>query len=181
MGSKLYSINLLVLVSYFWSKIKIKLNSAYIILVLYQILSDMPYLYKYPRFQVTVDCLVIAKSTLSVLLIKRANNPFKNLWAIPGGFVDPLEPLKDAALRELQEETGVNINEADQFRTYGNPTRDPRGRNITIVYARLLESELEAKGGDDASEAKWFALENLPSLAFDHQQIIKEAAEFYSL
>lgn len=141
----------------------------------------MPYIYKYPRFQVTVDCLLVCIPKKSVLLIRRENEPFKNLWAIPGGFVDPTEGLESAAIRELAEETSVRIDYAQQFKTYGNPGRDPRGRNISIVFTQTVEYEIEAVGADDASEAKWFPVNKLPSLAFDHKVILNDVFQYYAL
>ena len=111
-----------------------------------------------------------------VLLIQRKNPPFKNYWALPGGFVDPEEDLQDAALRELNEETSIVVDMLHQFKTYGNPNRDERGRVVTVAFwAKVPISNLTPKAQDDAKAVKWFFLDDLPDLAFDHLQIILDA------
>ena len=133
------------------------------------------YCYDFPKPSVTTDCIVIRKiSTPEILLIKRKHNPYINHWALPGGFVEIDEELEKGAIRELKEETGINLSELRQFRTYGKPGRDPRGRTISIVYFAVLENTTQVIAGDDASEAEWFALDNLPNLAFDHSEILKD-------
>jgi 8-oxo-dGTP diphosphatase len=132
------------------------------------------YTYPYPRPMVCTDCIVIAPfdGIKKILLIKRGNDPYKGTWALPGGFVEMEEDLEDAAKRELAEETGINISSMKQFATYGKPGRDPRGRNISIVYYHISEKVLETSAGDDAAECRWFAINDLPELAFDHGEII---------
>lgn len=134
--------------------------------------------YDYPRPMVTTDIIVfntINKSTL-ILLIKRLYEPFKNSWALPGGFVDKDEPLLDAANRELEEETGLRNLQLEQFYTFGNPGRDPRGHTISVVFtSQISNGKVSAKAGDDAKEVQWFNVDNLPSLAFDHKEIILQA------
>lgn len=134
------------------------------------------YCYKYPHPAVTADCIVFNRegSSISVLLIKRKNEPFKDCWAFPGGFINIDESAEDAAVRELKEETGLEISNIKQLKAYSNPGRDPRERVITIAF--IAESrKREVKGGDDAKEAGWFDISNLPSLAFDHYNILQDA------
>lgn len=126
---------------------------------------------------VTVDIIVI-KSVLSnhqILLIKRKNEPFQNCWALPGGFVDENEDLEDAARRELLEETGIHAAHIAQLRTYGTPRRDPRGHMVSVAYLCMGNENMLIAAGDDASDAKWFSANNLPDLAFDHDEIISFA------
>jgi len=131
------------------------------------------YIYDWPRPMVTVDALLFAvcNGRKSVLLIRRGNEPFKGLWAIPGGFLEMDEELVNAAKRELFEETGIEGIELKQMHTFGTIGRDPRGRMITIVYTATLDKEIKPKPGDDAVEAKWFDIDDLPKLAFDHQKV----------
>jgi 8-oxo-dGTP diphosphatase len=133
----------------------------------------------YPKPSLTVDIVVFSlkDNQLHVLLIKRAHAPFENYWALPGGFVELSEGLEEAALRELNEETGLSHAYLEQLYTYGEPTRDPRGRVISVAYYALLpQNEIELiHGGSDASTAGWFPLNHLPDLAFDHQDIISYA------
>ena len=136
------------------------------------------YCYKYPHPAVTADCIVFNRETdtISVLLIKRNNEPYKDCWAFPGGFVNIDESAENAAIRELKEETGLEISTVEQLKAYSNPDRDPRERVITIAF--IAESKIKAvKGGDDAKEARWFDISTLPALAFDHEQILKDALE----
>lgn len=133
---------------------------------------------KYPKPSATVDIIIFAlkDNDLKVLLIKRNIEPFKNMWAIPGGFVRINESLEEAAKRELEEEAGVKNVYLEQLYTFGDINRDPRGRVITVAYFALINSEkikLEAK--TDVSEAKWFSLNSLPKLAFDHEKILQYA------
>ncbi len=125
---------------------------------------------------VCTDCIIIApdKGKKKILLIKRRNDPFKGTWALPGGFVEMEEDLEDAARRELKEETGIALQSLKQFATYGKPGRDPRGRNISVVYYHISEKPLTAAPGDDAAECGWFDLKDLPELAFDHSEIIND-------
>lgn len=132
----------------------------------------MAHTYEYPRPMVCTDCMVVAGK--KILLIKRKNEPFAGLWALPGGFVEMDEDLEASARRELQEETGIRLPTLTQFAAYGKPGRDPRGRTISIVYYFISENEIKTTAGDDASEARWFALDHLPELAFDHHQIISD-------
>lgn len=137
--------------------------------------------YPYPRPAVTVDAIVfrIQEITTEILLIKRGNPPFEDMWAIPGGFINMEETPEVAVDRELKEETGIIGVEFFQVHTYGAVNRDPRHRTISIAYVGLLhDQEQLAIGGDDAAEAGWFPIDHLPALAFDHHQIIADAVDF---
>lgn len=117
-----------------------------------------------------------------ILLIKRGNEPFKESWALPGGFVDMDETLIDAAKRELSEETGITDVNLKQFYTYGDLNRDPRGRTVSVVYYSFVnQDKANAVAGDDAADAYWFSIKNLPLLAFDHKMIINELNNFLQL
>ena len=136
------------------------------------------YSYKYPRPAVTADCVVIGRAadgSRHVLLIRRGHEPYKDCWAFPGGFMEMDETLEQCALRELKEETGLTpTGDLIELKSFSTVDRDPRGRTITVAF--LIEMPLTvAKGGDDADEARWFPLDNLPPLAFDHQEILKVA------
>lgn len=128
---------------------------------------------------VTVDAVVFGFNAVKeafVLLVQRKNEPFKGQWALPGGFVDKGEDLDVAVKRELEEETGVIISQVEQLGTFGNPNRDPRGRMVSVAYmAEVNMADVELQAADDASDAQWFPLDELPELAFDHEHIIKLA------
>ncbi|MCF8231755.1 MAG: NUDIX hydrolase [Bacteroidales bacterium] len=138
----------------------------------------MTYTYEYPRPALTTDAAVFTRSSdyeLKVLLIQRKNPPFLGFWAFPGGFVEINEPLKDSAIRELEEETGLKNVPLQQFRTYGTLNRDPRGRTVSVVYYGFVEEKnARVRASDDANEAQWFPISYLPKLAFDHQQILND-------
>ncbi|MBO7438373.1 MAG: NUDIX hydrolase [Bacteroidales bacterium] len=134
------------------------------------------YSYKYPMPSVTTDTIVIRGEgiTRQVLLIKRKRDPYKNCWAFPGGFTEEGETLEQSAARELEEETGVQCQFLSQFKAFGDPGRDPRGRTITIVFYAYVDEDTEAVANDDAADVDWFDLNNLPALAFDHAKILEE-------
>lgn len=134
----------------------------------------MSYTYKYPRPAVTTDAIIICKENgeFYILFIERGIDPFKGYWALPGGFVEIGEELEVACARELKEETKIECVELEQFATIGTVGRDPRGRTISVVYWAIVDNMLEVKSGDDASNACWFKLTELPLLAFDHSDII---------
>lgn len=146
------------------------------------------YSYPYPRPALTVDFLLLAElpdRSRHLLLIERKNEPFKGCFAFPGGFVEEDETLEWAAARELREETGIRLKDygltPQFFRPYSDPERDPRGRTVTMVYHALLECDTlpEVSAQDDAAEATWFNLEQLPQLAFDHGRILGEFLEIH--
>ena len=136
----------------------------------------LKYSYKYPRLAMTVDAILIAGNGDSkmVLLIERKFDPFQGFWALPGGFVGMDETLKSACNRELFEETGLKNIVLKQFYTFDAVGRDPRHRTVTTVFYGSVDDILPVSGGDDASEAKWFPLKELPPLAFDHGEIIEK-------
>jgi len=136
----------------------------------------MKYCYAYPRPAVTADIVLVKRidDQYWILLIQRKYPPFEGMWALPGGFMNMDETLEDAAVRELSEETGITGVHLEQFHTYSNVNRDPRHRTITTVfigYADYNTSQPEA--GDDAAKANWFALNDLPALAFDHGLVME--------
>lgn len=124
---------------------------------------------------VTVDVVLVKPNLKQLLLIKRKNEPFKDCWALPGGFVDENEDLEVAAKRELEEETQVKVNSLEQIRAYGKPFRDPRSHVVSIAYFGEVNDTTTAKASDDAKEVNWFLINDLPQLAFDHQDIISDA------
>lgn len=138
--------------------------------------EGLKYSYKYPHPSVTTDCVIFGFDgvKLKVLLVERGMAPYKGRWAFPGGFLNMDESAEEGALRELKEETGLEGAYIRQFHTFSNPQRDPRERVITIAYYALVRMQ-EVKGGDDASDARWFALDEVPPLAFDHDQILRKA------
>ncbi len=134
----------------------------------------------YPHPSVTVDVVIftLREDDLQVLLIKRAHPPCEGMWAIPGGFVDVGESLEKAALRELEEETGVREVYLEQLYTFGDPGRDSRGHVITVAYFALVPvSAIDPRAGSDAAETGWWSVYDLPSLAFDHADILSYALE----
>jgi 8-oxo-dGTP diphosphatase len=143
----------------------------------------MSFIYEYPMPAVTVDAVVYRKTGLSdeILLIKRLNEPFKGQWALPGGFIEIDEELDDAVTRELQEETGIIHDSLKQLFTVGTVGRDPRYRTISVIYFGWYDdNKMQARAGDDASDVQWFDLNKLPSLAFDHLDVIKKVQDIIS-
>ncbi|MCW3092221.1 MAG: hydrolase [Ferruginibacter sp.] len=132
--------------------------------------------------KVAVDAIVFGYSKnegVSVLLIKRKYPPFKDGWAIPGGFILENESLEEAVERELLEETGIKVNYLEQLYSFGAPKRDPRQRIISIAYFALVKSSMfqQLNASTDAAEAQWFNINKLPALAFDHKKILQTAVE----
>lgn len=135
----------------------------------------MPYTYTYARAALTVDCVVFGLDDdgLKILLIQRDLEPFAGRWAFPGGFVRLEETLDAAALRELQEETGLTKVYLEQLATIGDVQRDPRERVVTVAYFALVRlSDHRVQAATDARDAAWFAVDDVPKLAFDHEAIL---------
>lgn len=140
----------------------------------------MSYTYKYPRPAVTADIVAITKEEEpKVLLIERGFEPYKDCWAFPGGFMEMDETTEECAIRELEEETGIQIAELTQIGAYSKVDRDPRGRTITVAYLAIVDMPLVAKAQDDAAKAEWFPINNLPPLAFDHEEIMVDAIDLF--
>ncbi len=130
----------------------------------------------YERPSVTVDVLLftIENNDLKILLVKRNEEPFVGVWALPGGFVKIDESLDEAAKRELSEESGVKNVYLEQLYSFGEPKRDPRTRVITVTYMALAsKTDWHLKATGDVKEATFFSVDKLPKLAFDHSEIIK--------
>ncbi|MGO8904358.1 MAG: NUDIX domain-containing protein [Solirubrobacteraceae bacterium] len=128
-----------------------------------------------PMLTVDVVALVTGARTPRILLVQRANPPFAGRWALPGGFVEEGEQVIDAAPRELREETGLRVGAMELLGVYDTPGRDPRGWTVSVVYLARLHRVGRVAGGDDAREARWFPLDGLPELAFDHAVIVADA------
>ncbi len=130
----------------------------------------------------TVDGVVLLRrpathprGSCDVLLVQRRHGPFQGKWSLPGGFVEYGEDLATAVQRETAEETGLDGLLFRQFRTYGDPERDPRGHTVSVVYiAEIVGEAPQVQGGDDASQAAWFPVTDLPELAFDHLEILHD-------
>ncbi len=134
-----------------------------------------PYYYQYPHPAVTTDVAVftICDQQLQLLLVRRAGEPYQNMWALPGGFLEIDEDLETCAKRKLAEETGICGVYLEQLYTFGSPNRDPRKRIISITYYALVPSDrLQPKAASDTTDTEWFALDQMPPLASDHQQIV---------
>ena len=146
----------------------------------HNLVAIMAYTYKYPRPAVTADCIVITKEAEpKVLLIERGDEPFKGCWAFPGGFMNMDENTEQCAIRELEEETGQKVSEVHQIGAYSKVDRDPRGRTVTVAYLAIVDAPMAVSGQDDAAKAQWFPLTALPELAFDHEEIMKDAINVY--
>ena len=137
------------------------------------------YVYDWPRPMVTVDAAVFsfAGAKARLLLINRKHEPYQSQWAFPGGFIEMDEELEDAVARELEEETGLKGIALEQMRTFGTVGRDPRGRQITVVFMGIAgKGQTEVCGGDDAADARWFDIDCLPeNMAFDHDAVARLA------
>jgi len=138
----------------------------------------MSFTYSYGRPALAVDCVVFGldEEDLKVLLIRRGLEPFLGRWALPGGFVHLEETLDEAARRELSEEAGIEKVFLEQLYTFGDPGRDPRERVVSVAYYALVKlSDHKVRAATDAKEAAWFAVDDLPKLAFDHEAIVEKA------
>ncbi|MCB1111173.1 MAG: NUDIX hydrolase [Chlamydiales bacterium] len=132
------------------------------------------------HYALSVDCVVFGfkEQTLNVALIERKNPPFQGHWAIPGGFIEEEETVEEAAIRELQEETGIADLYLEQFHVFSEPGRDPRGRVITVAFFALVNAgEYTLTASQDAAKAQWWPMDALPEVAFDHREIIDMALE----
>ncbi len=127
----------------------------------------------------TVDALVFTKGTdgWQLLLVRRKNEPGKGMWAIPGGFVEDDEELEAAAIRELHEETGLQLSSMTQLHTFGKVGRDPRGRTVSVVYYAFADDARKVEGADDAAEAAWINIKDITALAFDHMDVLALALD----
>lgn len=135
---------------------------------------------KYEKPSVAADTAILCfeQDTLKILLIKRKHDPYKDYWALPGGFVDMDEALEDAAAREVKEETGVTGLDLIPIGSFGDPGRDPRTRVISSVYMALVRAgDITPRADDDASEARWWPFNDPPELAFDHDKITAAVKE----
>ncbi len=134
------------------------------------------FVYKYPHPAVTTDCVIFGfdGQQLKVLLVERGIEPYKGHWAFPGGFLKMDETADEGALRELKEETGLETAYIEQLGAFSDVKRDPRERVITIAFYALVNIT-EVKGGDDAADARWFRIDDMPLLAFDHDHILRVA------
>ncbi|MEM9914951.1 MAG: NUDIX domain-containing protein [Planctomycetota bacterium] len=140
----------------------------------------MTHTYDYARPALTTDCVVFGldEEELMVLLIQRAAPPFKNQWAFPGGFVEVGESIEDGARRELAEETGLQKAYLEQLYNFGDPDRDPREHVVSVAYYALVNlNDHRVQAATDAADAAWFAVDDVPPLAFDHARILKVALE----
>lgn len=140
------------------------------------------YTYKYPHPAIAADCVVLAPSNdgWQVLLIERRNDPYKGCWAFPGGFMNIDESAEEAARRELQEETSLQVHDLIQVGAFSAVDRDPRERVVSIAFLAVLDRLKTVGGGDDAAQARWFNLKELPPLAFDHDQILQKALQLWN-
>lgn len=141
-------------------------------------MEDLKYCYRYPHPAVTADCVIFGydDNNIKVLLIQRGNEPYKGHWAFPGGFMNIDETAEQCALRELEEETGLKDVKVEQFYTFTDVNRDPRERVISIAYYGKIQLS-NIKGSDDADDAQWFSLDEIPNLAFDHDLVLSKALE----
>lgn len=141
-----------------------------------QVMEKRKYCYEYPHPAVTTDSVIFGfdGTNLKVLLIERGLEPYKGRWAFPGGFIEMDEDADEGARRELKEETGFDAAYMEQFHSFSAPGRDPRERVISIAYYALVQMR-EVTAGDDAAKARWFSIEDVPQLAFDHDLILRKA------
>jgi len=139
----------------------------------------LAYTYEYPRPSLTVDAVIFRQQgdSYEILFIQRGRSPYEGNWALPGGFVNMDETLEDAIARELEEETSLKNLSLNQLHAFSTPGRDPRGHTISVVFWGIVSNKQTIKAGDDAREARWFSLDHLPELAFDHNEIVEMAVK----
>ena len=139
-------------------------------------MEEQMYSYRYPHPAVATDCVIFGFDgvKLKVLLVERGGEPYKGMWAFPGGFLRMDETAEQGALRELKEETDLSPYYIEQFHCFSDPHRDPRERVLSIAFFALVKIA-EVKGGDDAAQAEWFSMDEIPQLAFDHDHILSVA------
>jgi len=137
----------------------------------------MAYTYEYARPAVTADVVAFAmrEGALKVLLVRRKHPPFVGAWATPGGFIEENERAEPSARRELAEETGIADVRLSFLNYYDRPDRDPRGRTITLAFLGIVGPDPVPLAGDDAAEARWHPIDDLPELAFDHAPVLQDA------
>jgi 8-oxo-dGTP diphosphatase len=138
----------------------------------------MKYCYEYPRPAVTVDGVILqrTKASFEILLVERKFDPYAGKWALPGGFIEADETAEAAIVREIAEETSLHELNFNQLFTVTELGRDPRGWTISIVYSAVsLDQSLTPRAADDAASVQWFAIDQLPPLAFDHHEILQKA------
>ncbi|MGJ8656640.1 MAG: NUDIX hydrolase [Akkermansiaceae bacterium] len=143
-------------------------------------MTTKKFTYAYERPALTTDCVVFGldEEDLKVLLIQRDIAPFEGEWALPGGFIKMGESIDDCARRELEEETGLKGIYLEQLYTFGAPNRDPREQVVTVAYFALVNLvEHRPEAATDARNAAWFDQDDLPKLAFDHQDILNKAKQ----
>jgi 8-oxo-dGTP diphosphatase len=135
--------------------------------------------YERPALTADVAIFAVGEEELNVLLVQRGKSPFRSAWALPGGFVNVGESPQSAASRELEEETGIGDVRLQQLRAFGDPGRDPRGHTVTVVYLAVIAASAspQEKAGSDAVEARWWSIDDLPPLAFDHADILTYALQ----
>lgn len=139
----------------------------------------MTYCYEYPRPAISVDIVVLRRrgDVLEVALIRRLRPPYEGCWALPGGFMDIDESVEAAAARELREETGLIAPSLKLIGPFSAVDRDPRGRVVSIAFVTVIDAQQIPRAGDDAAEVQWFAIGELPPLAFDHARILEAGLE----
>lgn len=134
------------------------------------------YSYEYPRPALTADIAVFNLDATEILLIRRGNDPYKGCWAFPGGFFDMNDrDIEQTAARELEEETSLTGIPLSMVCVASRDGRDPRGRTVSVVFTAYVDpATVHPRGGDDAQEARWFPVSNLPALAFDHSEVLNK-------
>ena len=140
--------------------------------------ANLKYCYQYPHPALAADCVIFGfdDNDLKILLIERGQDPHKGKWAFPGGFMNMDETAEQCASRELEEETGLKEVAVEQFYTLSDVNRDPRERVLSVAHYAIIRLS-DVKGGDDAIKAKWFSLDEIPSLAFDHEFMFQKAIQ----